>query len=132
MAATDAQVKLVLVGDGSLRGRCEQQAAALPGRIIVAGGRPLDEVGRWVAAADLLTLPSWNEGTPNVVLEALASGRPVVATRVGGIPAVIDGPRLGELVEPHDVPAPGRGADPGAGPPARPRGDRRRRPGQLG
>jgi glycosyltransferase involved in cell wall biosynthesis len=101
------EVKLVLVGDGSLRGRCEQAAAAAPGRIVVAGGRPLAEVGRWVAGADLLTLPSWWEGTPNVVLEALASGRPVVATRVGGIPDVVEPPgsagRLGELVEPRDV-----------------------------
>ena len=43
-----------------------------------------------MAAADVVTLPSWREGTPNVILEALASGRPVVATRVGGIPDVVE------------------------------------------
>jgi teichuronic acid biosynthesis glycosyltransferase TuaC len=99
-------VKLVLVGDGSLRARCQQAAAADP-RILVAGGRPLDQVGRWMAAADVVTLPSWREGTPNVVLEALASGRPVVATRVGGIPDVVERPGLdgllGELIPPRDA-----------------------------
>ena len=58
-----------------------------------------------MAAADVMTLPSWNEGTPNVVLEALASGRRVVATRVGGIPDVVSSPALGELCEPRDVAA---------------------------
>jgi teichuronic acid biosynthesis glycosyltransferase TuaC len=95
-------VRLAIVGDGSVRAKAEKQAAALPGRILVPGGRPLDEVSRWMAACDLLTLPSWNEGTPNVVLEALASGRPVVATRVGGIPDLIDRPSLGELVDPRN------------------------------
>ncbi|HUH05905.1 MAG TPA: glycosyltransferase, partial [Kofleriaceae bacterium] len=77
----------------------------LPGRVVVAGGRPLDEIPRWMAACDVLALPSWNEGTPNAVLEALACGRRVVATRVGGVPDVVDAPELGELVEARDPPA---------------------------
>ena len=107
----DPSLKLALVGDGSLRARC-QQAAAADARILVPGGRPLGEVGRWMAAADVVTLPSWREGTPNVILEALASGRPVVATRVGGIPDVVERPGLaskdcllGELVPPRDAAA---------------------------
>ena len=51
----------------------------------------------------MLTLPSHHEGTPNVVLEALGSGRRVVATNVGGIPALLDDPRKGELVPPRDA-----------------------------
>jgi glycosyltransferase involved in cell wall biosynthesis len=121
----DPSLKLALVGDGSLRARC-QQAAAADARILVPGGRPLGEVGRWMAAADVVTLPSWREGTPNVILEALASGRPVVATRVGGIPDVVERPGmdalLGELVPPRDAAALtsalarvlGRDHDPGA------------------
>jgi glycosyltransferase involved in cell wall biosynthesis len=54
-----------------------------------------------MAAADLVTLPSYMEGCPNVVLEALASGRPVVATKVGGIPEMMSD-ECGQLVRPGD------------------------------
>lgn len=60
-----------------------------------------DEVALWMAAANLVTLPSYMEGCPNVVLEALASGRPVVATQVGGIPEMLD-EDCGRLVPPRD------------------------------
>lgn len=64
-----------------------------------------DDVALWMTAADLVTLPSYMEGCPNVVLEALACGRPVVATNVGGIPelmppAIVD--QCGRLVPPRD------------------------------
>jgi glycosyltransferase involved in cell wall biosynthesis len=93
---------LALVGDGSDGARCRETARLLPGRVLIPGPLPLGEVARWMAACDLLVLPSWNEGTPNVLLEALASGRRVVATRVGGIPDVITSPALGELVAARD------------------------------
>lgn len=102
-----APVHLVLVGAGSGR-RAAEQAAARPGladRIHITGSRPLAEVARYVSAGDLLALPSYAEGTPNVVLEALAAARPVVATSVGGIPDVISPGRTGLLVPPRDVPA---------------------------
>lgn len=60
-----------------------------------------DKVATWMAAADVVTLPSYMEGCPNVVLEALACGRPVVATRVGGIPEIM-GTTCGELISPRD------------------------------
>ncbi len=103
LAVEDASLKLVVVGDGAMRARCDQAAAQLGGRMLVAGGRPLAEVSRWMAAADLLALPSWHEGTPNVVLEALASGRPVVASRTGGIPDLVNSAPLGELHAPRDA-----------------------------
>ena len=62
---------------------------------------PRPRVPAFMAACDLLVLPSHAEGTPNVVLEALASGRRVVATNVGGIPDLITRPELGELVPPR-------------------------------
>lgn len=61
-----------------------------------------DDVAVWMAASDLVTLPSYMEGCPNVVLEALACGRPVVATKVGGIPEILS-PACGELVPPQDA-----------------------------
>jgi glycosyltransferase involved in cell wall biosynthesis len=60
------------------------------------------QIAQWMAAADLVTLPSYKEGCPNVVIEALSSGRPVVATNVGGIPELMDD-RSGRLVAAKDV-----------------------------
>jgi glycosyltransferase involved in cell wall biosynthesis len=54
-----------------------------------------------MAAGDLVTLPSYMEGCPNAVLEALACGRPVVATNVGGIPEIMS-EECGRLVSPRD------------------------------
>jgi glycosyltransferase involved in cell wall biosynthesis len=102
LARRRPDVRLALVGDGGARAACARTAAALGDRVVVAGVRPLAEVPRWMAACDALVLPSWAEGTPNVILEALACGRRVVATRVGGIPDVVTGSELGELVPPRD------------------------------
>ena len=74
-------------------------------RVLFAGPRPFAEVPVWMGACDLVTLPSHHEGTPNVLLEALASGRRVVATRVGGIPDVVHRPELGALVAVGDADA---------------------------
>jgi len=105
LAKKRPDLSLVLVGDGAARQECAERAAQLGAQVTLAGARPLAEVPRWMAACDLLTLPSWNEGTPNVLLEALACGRRVVATRTGGIPDVVTGPSLGELVPVKDPPA---------------------------
>lgn len=106
LAPTNPDFDLVLLGDGKARGEAERRAATLGAdRIRVLGARPLAEIPPWLAACDLSTLPSWNEGTPNVVLEALASGRRVVASNVGGIPDLLDDARLGRMVAARDVPA---------------------------
>jgi glycosyltransferase involved in cell wall biosynthesis len=71
------------------------------GYIHVLPACSFDEVAVWMTAADLVTLPSYMEGCPNVVLEALACGRPVVATKVGGIPEIMPN-ECGQLVPPRD------------------------------
>jgi glycosyltransferase involved in cell wall biosynthesis len=60
-------------------------------------------VAPFYAAFDALVLPSSNEGTPVSAIEALAAGRPVVATRVGGVPDVVDDGEDGFLVEAGDT-----------------------------
>jgi teichuronic acid biosynthesis glycosyltransferase TuaC len=65
---------------------------------------PTAGVARWMSASDLVTLPSYKEGCPNVVIEALAAGRPVVATDVGGIPELMD-ETCGRLVPAKDAAA---------------------------
>jgi len=93
-----ADVRVVLIGDGEDGAEVRRQAAAFGDRWVFVGAQSHEGVARHVAACDVLVLPSWNEGTPNAVVEALSAGRRVVATRVGGIPAVMHAPELGELV----------------------------------
>ncbi len=100
--------RLAMVGDGADAAECVALARELGVKATFAGSRPHSEVATWLAACDLLALPSWNEGMPNVVLEALASGRPVVASRVGGIPEVVDSDVAGALVPAQDAVALGR------------------------
>ncbi|HEY5925091.1 MAG TPA: glycosyltransferase family 4 protein [Kofleriaceae bacterium] len=107
---------LLVVGDGPLKDQLESMtkppprhggersgvAGALTERVRLIARQPLDRIPSYLAAADILVLPSHCEGTPNVVLEALASGRRVVATAVGGVPDLITSPTLGTLVPPRD------------------------------
>lgn len=103
------RLHLVLVGEGPMEQALRRRLAALPGlQSTLAGPQPPERVAQWMAASDVVTLPSHSEGHPNVLVEAMACGRPVVATRVGGIPEVIDA-STGILVPPRDPPALGRG-----------------------
>ena len=100
----DPDLLCVLVGDGPLRAALQQQACAkgFEGRVRFAGQRPREEIIDWLNAADLLALPSYAEGRPNVVLEAMACGRPVVASRVGGVPELVSDGVTGRLVAAGD------------------------------
>lgn len=91
---------IVVAGDGPLRRHLEGRAAAMTvPQVRFLGSVPQSEVARWMNAATLLCLPSRDEGMPNVVIEAMASGIPVVATRVGGLPEIVVEGRNGVLVE---------------------------------
>jgi len=94
-------VTVAIVGDGPLAAELHELASELgvADRVVFLGRVP--SVPPVLAAADVVVLPSFSEGMPLVVLEALALGRPVVASRVGGIPEVIEGV-TGLLVEPGD------------------------------
>jgi glycosyltransferase involved in cell wall biosynthesis len=96
---------LCMVGDGPDRETVERRAQELGivRECLFLGYQ--EDVARFYAAFDALILPSANEGTPVSAIEALAGGRPVVATRVGGVPDVVRDGVDGFLVEPGDVDA---------------------------
>ena len=98
------RLRIALVGEGPMRAELASLAAQCGSEVVFAGAQPPDEVARWMAAANLVTLPSYSEGHPNVLVEALACGRGVVATPVGGIPEVVDA-TSGVLVPPRDAAA---------------------------
>jgi len=93
---------LLLAGEGREKDRLRSLAAELgiAGRVRFIGY--LDDLSGHLAGAELLVLPSRHEGMPNVVLEAMASGCPVAATRVGGVADLIEDGREGWLAEPGD------------------------------
>lgn len=99
------RLRLALVGNGVMQDRLPRMISErqLDDHVLLAGPQPPEGVARWIAASDLLTLPSWTEGYPNVVVEALACGRPVVATDVGGTREILNDAN-GILIEPRDVP----------------------------
>jgi len=102
LRACGVDATLCLVGDGPDRAGLERRAHELG---IVKDTLFLgyqEDVGPLYAAFDALVLPSGNEGTPVSVIEALAAGTPVVATRVGGVPDVVRDGEDGFLVEPGD------------------------------
>ncbi len=100
-------VSLIMIGGGPLEKTCRNLIAELnlTSRVLLAGRKTADEIAPLMRAADLLALPSQNEGVPNVILEAFASGTPVVASHVGGIPEVLNHPSLGRTFPPGDLPA---------------------------
>ncbi len=97
--------RLLLVGDGPLHADlvAEAQALGVGNRLEMAGAQ-LDPAP-FLAAADLVVVPSLNEGMGRALVEAMALGLPVVATRVGGIPAVVADGETGSLVPADDPPA---------------------------
>jgi glycosyltransferase involved in cell wall biosynthesis len=97
--------RLVFIGGGDSVNRLRQRASQLmvADWVTFAGKVPHEQLAEWFRIANLFCLPSYREGVPNVILEAMACGIPVVATRVGGIPEVLP-PECGILVTPHDGP----------------------------
>jgi glycosyltransferase involved in cell wall biosynthesis len=95
-------VGLDLEQGGSYQRELERTAerAGVRDRVVFAGAR--DDAGSLLAELDVLALPSWTEGLPLVVLEAMARRRPVVATPVGGTPEIVVDGETGLLVPPRD------------------------------
>jgi glycosyltransferase involved in cell wall biosynthesis len=93
--------KLFLIGDGPLRPALQELIGKLrmQENVILVGAKPNQELALWYSAADVSCLVSSREGWPNVIMESIACGTPVVATRVGGVPEIIYSSELGLLAE---------------------------------
>ncbi len=92
--------RVVIVGDGPMRVRLEKEIVArnLTGKVLLAGAQ--NNVPTWLQSLDVFCLPSRAEGISNTILEAMASGLPVIATRVGGNPELVIDQATGLLI-PH-------------------------------
>ena len=98
-----ADWKLVLVGDGPIRPAVESSIdeLGLSSRVVIAGQR--DDTDHWMKAADIYVLPSHREGLSNALLEAMATGLPIVATRVSGVSELVDETGAGFVVDVDDM-----------------------------
>ena len=92
----------VVVGDGPLRGELERQARALGVARSFAFLGERRDVAQLLRALDVFVLPSVSEGMPVTILEAMNAATPVIATRVGGVPELVDDGETGLLVPPRD------------------------------
>ena len=100
LAAVRDDIVWLLVGDGPLRGPLMRRAAELGLPASFTGARA--DMADVLGCADVVVLASRSEGLPFTLLEAMALGKPVVATRVGGVPEVVEDGRSGRLVTRDD------------------------------
>jgi glycosyltransferase involved in cell wall biosynthesis len=100
--AGKSQLRLVLVGEGPERPQIEElcRNLKLTDAVTLAGQQ--NDINPYYGIADVFLLPSLSEGCPNVLLEAMAAGVPVVATAVGGVPEVVTSGKHAILVKKHD------------------------------
>jgi glycosyltransferase involved in cell wall biosynthesis len=105
LADRGTDISLVLVGEGPMRARLGHRAERLgiTDRVVMKGAVGQDEMASYYAGADVFCLPSFAEGVPVVLMEAMASGRPVVTTRIAGVPELVDDGVSGLLVAPGNA-----------------------------
>lgn len=94
-------IKFLIVGDGSLRGGYEALAQSFSNNVIFTGFR--EDIPDLMNISDIFVLPSLSEGVANVVMEASASGLPVIATKVGEVPQIVLDGKTGILIKRKDV-----------------------------
>lgn len=103
--STHPDLRLTVVGDGPMRPEIEALIAAnaLSGNVTLAGWQDEAGVARALGAAQALILPSFAEGLPMVVMEAMAAGRPVIATAIAGVPELVVQGETGWIVPAGDA-----------------------------
>lgn len=97
-------ITLTVIGDGEDRAWVEETAARIGG-VDVLGYRSQTEVAEALGRSDVLVLPSFAEGVPVALMESMVSGRPVIATRVGGVAELVEDGISGRMVAPGNATA---------------------------
>ena len=107
LRADRPRARLVLVGEGERRAALEEESRNLgiSSDVRMPGWIPYDRIPAALAAVDIYVQPSFNEGIPRATLEAMAMRVPVIGSRVGGMPELLDNGRLGGLVPAGDADA---------------------------
>jgi glycosyltransferase involved in cell wall biosynthesis len=108
MTIWDNDIKVLIVGDGPLRGTIERELESQirNGKVKLLGWLPHEKIPEFLSKIRLLLMPSYTEGLPSALMEAMACGTPVIASRVGEIPNVIIDGENGLLIDkliPHNV-----------------------------
>ncbi len=100
-----SKLKLIYVGGGGEFSKLTEliEKSSFNNKAILMGPQPHQVINRWMSVSDIFVFPSYYEGLPNVVLEAMACQRPVVATNVGGIPEAVENGKSGILVNQGDL-----------------------------
>jgi len=98
-------ILFIIVGEGPEKKKLEKEIKKnnIENNFILVGPKPHKEIPFWINACDIFTIPSLNESGPVVLFEALACGKPVIGTKVGLIPEIIQNDKLGLIVPPGDV-----------------------------
>jgi len=100
---TRKNVLCIIIGKGSkLKLERLVEKLDLANYVVINDNKSHEEIPLWINACDIFVLPSLDEGSPTVIPEALGCGKPVVATRVGGVPEIIQNKDIGLLVEKQD------------------------------
>jgi len=110
---TESEARLIIVGDGFLRSQCEEETKLLnvKDKISFVGMKSKAEVKNYLKNSDLLVVPSIidslgeTEGAPVVVMEAMAAGKPIIASDVGDISEMVNNNSNGIIVQPKDIKA---------------------------
>ena len=97
------KVYLLYIGEGSCRLDIERRVELHPDKTLVRFLGMQVKVDEYLDLSDIVILPSYKEGMPNSLLEAMSAGKPIIATRIGGIPDLIIDQKNGLLIQPGDV-----------------------------
>nr|WP_241242193.1 glycosyltransferase [Thalassotalea sp. G2M2-11] len=104
ISSYQSELNLIFAGNGIMKPKLIELAKQyhITNQVIFLGSVDHSEIPMWLNHCRALILPSYHEGVPNVILEAMACGKPIIATDVGGIPEIVDEQICGKIIPAQD------------------------------